>query len=135
MIWVYVHKDPIISIILIYEQCITFSVNWCHTNTIFSHVYVKCNHFHRKSFYASLCFMRSLNAHWMLIGDFNNIKFDDEELGSVLIPHSVKSNFLDFIDHNFPYGLLFLGSKYTWYSSRNGVYNWERLYWALVNQF
>lgn len=50
---------------------------------------------------------------WIIIGDFNIIKSDEEKIGGLPLPSSAKVDFVDFIDNNYLYNLPFLTSQFT----------------------
>lgn len=49
----------------------------------------------RKSLWASLSNLNPFNLHWIVMGDFNIIKQDDEKLGGILTLHFAKAYLID----------------------------------------
>lgn len=83
--------------------------------------------------------MRNLAARsdlpWCLIGDFNDLMFDDEKQGGQRHLCGLLTGFTDTVHDCNLVDLGFVGEKYTWERSR-GQHNWvqERLDRGLANQ-
>ncbi|XP_042944611.1 uncharacterized protein LOC122278495 [Carya illinoinensis] len=133
-LWVQWSKEVKASVMHFSSQSITMAVEMNGKCMWITFVYAKCNYGERQKLWDDLCGLQSSNVPWIVIGDFNIIRSDNERIGGHPRPRIALEEFNSFIDMVGLTDLGFQGNKMTWCNGQEGSSrSWARLDRALVN--
>ncbi|KAG2704764.1 hypothetical protein I3760_05G020100 [Carya illinoinensis] len=84
-------------------------------------VYVKCNEVDRKDLWDHLNGISGVGVPWMVLGDFNIIRVDDEHIGGRLRPLCAMAEFHDCINTCGLIDLRLHGRQMSWCNGQSGL--------------
>ncbi|XP_042969986.1 uncharacterized protein LOC122302667 [Carya illinoinensis] len=132
--WVLWSKDVKVSVLSLSSQSITTAIELNGKCLWISFVYAKCYYGERRQLWDHLCNLHTSNVPWMVIGDFNIIRTDQERIGGHPRPRIAMEKFNSFVDRDGLSDLGFQGNHMTWCNGHEGRSRcWARLDRALVN--
>ncbi|XP_042984734.1 uncharacterized protein LOC122313615 [Carya illinoinensis] len=108
-LWVLWSKNVKVSVLSLSFQSITTAIEMNGKCLWISFVYAKCYYGERRQLWDHLCNLHTSNVPWMVIGDFNIIKSEQERIGGHPRPPIAMEEFNSFVDRA---GLSDLGGIY-----------------------
>lgn len=123
----------VISLALTWKVCVQ-SIKLKETRVLITFVYAKCSYQDRNGLWSDLETMPSQSYPWIIVGDFNLIGEDGEQIGGQPKALAAMEDFNDCINNCRVMDLKHVGGSMSWFNGHAGnSRKWTRLDHALVN--